>query len=1167
MSWSLPTPPAVAGPYVFGTSNNSGHFLFAARNGAIIYSTDDGVTWTIGTNPLTGGECYGCKYSHGRWFVWGNNGTNAAVAYATSLATLSSAPTYRTGSAGDSFLYFAGDADVANFGLITNASTPILHYTQDDLGSGWLTLTSAIAFNPQFLVRTIETGAVACGWISSGSGSNVVVFMDSAFSYDFSVPGDPGFMGGTAIPGYVCLFGEGDFLTIDTAAGGGVSSTTGVTDTGKQLDQVYNFTGASGVADVVVLSSFDEDARFYADDTDFSTFTDALSSPAHTFTTGVAHDGGALYAWGDGLLVGDGRFWVRLYPADTGAPATYTEIGAAASSAGTFIAIYNQSGADVIVVRHAAGGSLDAAAPLIATSTVEGYLRKVHELEGSIAAVSALAGDIDTGNTLDGSITVTATLIAAASMELETIGSLAATSSLSGAVLLGSDNVAIPTVGLLEAITDAVGSADNEIGGINATRMTVAGAIGETSIAVETAYLWADTGKISIDGIVYQYTSKTDTTISGIEHVSAGATVTGLKRAHVKQSVVLDLSQTRSALDKVRRAMLVEYAEGADLNVLGRNLGVLRPPALSDDDRFREIIKAIAYNPRGTMYGIELALTGIVGAGNFTIFEDLISNKCKVFISLQNDALASDSAAGKAYLSGSHSYAISGANDQIDLTGEDLAVQLKSIQGVRLKNESLTTTTRTARPSADLITEYDGDTPRAAWAYTGVTAENTNVTLIADDGGVSRLAITTANAAMYHRYARVQPESSADFAVMLSIPTGSTLNTNANQIAIQIRDGARSLNVGITTASVSTYNVGFCDNTALGAFIAGSAIVLDMGTYYEIGIRKRGDWVYLIVNGNIVQTLARSSFTASVTLPSFSFGAYPNGTATTGAQVRFSSMRCWAKTTTDYWPRRGLAASVQTTDPDRINTGAADTFGLTSEGKQVRVSGSAITNAQGGNNNGRFFVKTVLSDTIAVLEGRPQKSLSTSIANPTRIVTAEHSFKFPQDLGKKVTISGSALGNDGTYVISALLDDLSLVDLSTYSTVNEVWTNVAELVGAAFQTESDLDWQLDPNFQLEAGLDWEVSDAGEFASDIITLPAAMPYAATTGFPVVVDLFATEVLSAQVLVDNTLTNEVIATTPSVLYEYYPFYLSDPLGVVRVFLDELTAAGVIPEYRLT
>ena len=85
---------------------------------------------------------------------------------------------------------------------------------------------------------------------------------------------------------------------------------------------------------------------------------------------------------------------------------------------------------------------------------------------------------------------------------------------------------------------------------------------------------------------------------------------------------IVDLSVTYSAVDTYRRAFVVETAEGEDLSIVGRNVGVARPSVL-DDIRFRRLVQAIAYAPRGTVYALELALDALLGQGNWEIFEDL----------------------------------------------------------------------------------------------------------------------------------------------------------------------------------------------------------------------------------------------------------------------------------------------------------------------------------------------------------------------------------------------------------------------------------------------------------------------------------------------------------------------------------------------------------------
>ena len=69
-----------------------------------------------------------------------------------------------------------------------------------------------------------------------------------------------------------------------------------------------------------------------------------------------------------------------------------------------------------------------------------------------------------------------------------------------------------------------------------------------------------------------------------------------------------------------------------------------------DDEVFRAIVKALAYNPKGTIYGLELFLDAAIGSGNYVIFEDLVNFPNEVFIQLVGAASNIDKFVGKAYL-------------------------------------------------------------------------------------------------------------------------------------------------------------------------------------------------------------------------------------------------------------------------------------------------------------------------------------------------------------------------------------------------------------------------------------------------------------------------------------------------------------------------------------
>ena len=92
-------------------------------------------------------------------------------------------------------------------------------------------------------------------------------------------------------------------------------------------------------------------------------------------------------------------------------------------------------------------------------------------------------------------------------------------------------------------------------------------------------------------------------------------------------------------------------------------------------------------------------------------------------------------------------------------------------------------------------------------------------------------------------------------------------------------------------------------------------------------------------------------------------------------------------------------------------------------------------------------------------------------------------------------------------------------------------------------------------------MDFTLSSAASESGGTITLRTPLP---TVDF--LCDVWYSEVLSALVLLDFSIENAIVQFLPEVLWQYYPFYLSDPLGFIRAYLDDITAAGVIPEYSL-
>lgn len=710
-------------------------------------------------------------------------------------------------------------------------------------------------------------------------------------------------------------------------------------------------------------------------------------------------------------------------------------------------------------------------------------------------------------------------------------------------------------LGLMEAVLSAIAESDALIGGFRMTRATSAISATDTTFNVESTINWGTTGKVSIDGVVYDYTGTTATTLTGITHVAAGSTVAGAIKDHAVDSAVVDVTRQWSALDLVRQSFLVNYAVEEDLTIVGRNVGVLRLPLFSDEDQYRDVIKAVAYNPRGTYYGIELALEALFGAGNAEIYEDLVNYPCTVFIKILGLAV-STIFAGKSFL-------LSQEWDDLDGTADGLVTSVTpiTVQGVHLKSLGEDFDFTTAKPSAVTYEYWDGETPNNAYTYVGSEVEGTYVILVSSD----RVEFSTNGGNTFYRMldtqgARVTDKTHAVVSTVLRIPTAATLSAGVeDQCSVCIFDGAYEVKWGVDTDTPATFELGLY---AGGAFI-GTTIILNRDTYYDVDIRKNADQtVDLLVDGSVVTTVAYSLFTDATANHSIEFGL--RGAPAVGMEAHFKYQSIYLNTGTDYWNIRGTAGSVATANPKRLTTGGAN-FITADVGKRVQISESGITNVAGGNNNGIFTIDSLVGGSPATsveLTGDVVPGASVAGASPTRVTMDQEYFVFPDDLGKDLTISGSSLGNDGTYTIDAILKSGTFENLSSAFLTGDqirIKSNVVTVSGGAFVTEADLNIQLEPNFETEAGLDWELSDAGSFTGTAITLRDAL-WAAS----LVMEIRFTDVLSAQIMRVSELLNSLISAGPPPTYEYYPFYLCDPLGILRAYLDQITAAGVIPEY---
>lgn len=710
----------------------------------------------------------------------------------------------------------------------------------------------------------------------------------------------------------------------------------------------------------------------------------------------------------------------------------------------------------------------------------------------------------------------------------------------------------LDTVGLIEGITGVVGDEHSEIGGLRMTRTTAVINATDTTFLVETTNEWPDTGKVALDGVVYYYTGKTATTFTGITHIAAGASVAGARIQHRVDSTVTDLSREYNALDLLRRGFLVNYAEGDDLSALGRNLGVDRLPIFRDDDEFRAVIKALAYSPRGTMLSLELALESFLGAGNFEVYEDLILYPNTVFIRIDPSVFVEEGSFGKAFFNPVEWDQLAGGQDTLVLSRTPL-----DVGSVILKDLEELFNFEQAKPSALTYEYWPGETPASAFTYAGAESEATQVTVITGTGVelVSGAGGTVFYEMLDTQGARIAADSYTEVSALLMIPTGAVIGTDKNQTSISIKDGAFEVNVGVDGTGVGLF-------ASTGGGFLGNTLATSLDVWYEITVKKFGiDHAELWIDGNLISSVLYSLFTVATADHQVEWGI--RGVPLAGMKVQVRQIGFEIKTTTDYWVARGVAGSVATANPTRFNDNIA-LLGSGDADKDLIITGSVASNPQGGNNNGRFYIWTYVSSGVAEVQGRLQSEAATvETANPTRItVEDEEGFTYPDDLGKQIIIYGSSVGNDGIYVIDTLLEPGTLADFASYDTpIIGARTNICEVVAATFVSEVDLTYQLRPVFVTEAGLDWVLSDASSFSGDTLTLRQGL-----WANNLVMETRYSDVLTAQLLKNTEVENEIYDIGPPVLYEYYPFYLSDFMGLIRAFVDTITAAGVIPEFEI-
>lgn len=186
-------------------------------------------------------------------------------------------------------------------------------------------------------------------------------------------------------------------------------------------------------------------------------------------------------------------------------------------------------------------------------------------------------------------------------------------------------------IGMFNAIFTAIADTLAEMAGNVMTRTkTVLNVEGGVFLRVETTNRFASSGRIVVAGEILNFVGKNNSNFLGITQKDG---TVGLPFDISPNEVVMDVSRKSSQLEDLRASFVLSTAEDFELDIIARNYGLFRPRGLQDAE-FRAVLQVVIYLEAQTIYGIEQVLDALVGAGNYEVWEDLISDIHRVHVRL-----------------------------------------------------------------------------------------------------------------------------------------------------------------------------------------------------------------------------------------------------------------------------------------------------------------------------------------------------------------------------------------------------------------------------------------------------------------------------------------------------------------------------------------------------
>lgn len=593
------------------------------------------------------------------------------------------------------------------------------------------------------------------------------------------------------------------------------------------------------------------------------------------------------------------------------------------------------------------------------------------------------------------------------------------------------------------------------------TRLRSAAIIGDVVLLVESALDFPASGVVLLEDeeSPLAYTGR-DLTV-GAQRLTG---VDPLTAAHPAHAEVVDWTRNTSQLDLLRRATLVDYAEGKDLDRIGRNHGLWRLRGLSDGI-YREVIKAIAYTYRGTIYAIEMLLDALYPAGGWDIYESRIEHPAEIFITIPGE-IGTDPL-GRTFMNAQDDVTSGGAA-AVTVTDTPTTVEsVKQLPVTQLLEMGIL-------PSAEA-------TP---WAYQAESAgaEGAYFSIVGDELQHVHPAGTDSG-----RYERQVAELGTEFNwIEIAWQLSASVAIGGYPWKIYVQDGEYEYALIWNGTHVALAQA---DETLVSAAVAVSGLTAG---YHTFKVLRDGDTVRGYVDGINVVSEPAASFGASGN-KYFCWGYTDNGNANDWTCL-WDECLVYTKYNKNYW-------NLSRTD-GQLTLGSDDLLSAANLFLGGDVGNLVWLPATNDENYGLWDIIVFVGIGQVTLDGHLWRSAGYADSlTPDRYYTYEDRF-VSQDAAKSLVIPTSAEGNDDTYPILAVISK------------REVQLDVSGHPGGLV-TESNLGFKFAPDFVNEVGIEWQLIDAGSFAGVNLTLREALPAA-----NVDVRVEYTTALSAVLLRDET-----------------------------------------------